>query len=143
VPESPCRTYNWFRRTLLFTLVRVALALLLSIAGIAKLAANTSAQSLLSPALYMATGWMEIALSLALFTRRSASACFVIAILAAVGVVLAVFFPGRSCGCLGSWAQLSRSSHLLLACSTGALAGITLVSGMTPDHGALDLDAIT
>ena len=130
------------RPRLLANLARVALAVLLSLAGIAKITGGTSAQSLLSPAVYMATGWLEIALSLALFTKNSASACLVIAMLAAVGVVLAFFFPGQSCGCFGTWAQLSRSSHLLLAGSVGSLAGITLVASMTPTRDAVDMDAI-
>lgn len=82
---------------------------------------------------YILPGWaywilsiVELAIAVGLFSCARFAAWMVVAV-ASVGMVLALLFPERPCGCLGAMITLNARAHLMAAGTLGMCGLLILV----------------
>lgn len=127
--------------------LRCLLMGLLGTAAVSKFMSGAPASPLLTQGAQSALAWGELVLAVMIVTGPIRLAAATVILLSLAGVATALAFPGRSCGCFGTWARLSRSEHLVLACATGALAGLLIAAspawrGLSPAVRAADGDLV-
>ena len=142
--KSGCQTLptrTKFTRILRFSLFS-SLAIILIISGLLKLSSEYTSSFLLPKMFYYLLGFLEIGLGLSNFfgwpisRKLSSFSCCLIVI---VGIASSIFFPEKSCGCMGSIYLLSQKEHLLLATSVGAISSIVYYMEISSHKGGTNV----
>ena len=122
--------------TFLRRLIVVLLATILMSSAALKLASGHDPRLLLGPASFQVVIALEIVLVGGLIARRwrrlAALTCMTIA---AAGLLATLQFE-RPCGCLGTWAILSKRGHAILSAGLGLIA--SLVWTLEPRDHTID-----
>jgi len=116
--------------------IRYFLMMALLLTALSKLFADQRGDQLLPRSAHLGIAFAEIVVAILLCVRQDVIAAWSVVVLSLCGAVSVWAWPSKTCGCLGSFAELSRTEHLLLAGGLGFFASLLLLISPRPRKSA-------